>query len=329
MVTFSQQRIETLLSNVQSKRIAIVGDVMIDRYIWGTVHRISPEAPVPVVEVENESTRLGGAANVAINITSLGGTAFLVGVVGNDAGGKEFRSILEQQRTSFEGIITDESRPTTVKTRVIAHHQHVVRIDHEEKRDVSSAVQEKIYIALEKNIDMLDAVIIQDYNKGVIVSELIHRIIALARKHKKIITVDPKFNNFFEYTDATVFKPNKKETEDAFGKSLKTEEDVLVAGKELLSRLKAENILLTRSEKGMSLFEKNGSVSHIPTKARKVADVSGAGDTVIATLTAMLASGASVAEAAALANYAGGIVCGEVGIIPIDPLLLRTTVLEH
>ncbi|MFA6467722.1 MAG: D-glycero-beta-D-manno-heptose-7-phosphate kinase [Bacteroidota bacterium] len=329
MVTFTQQRIDKLLTEVRSKRIAIVGDVMIDRYIWGSVNRISPEAPVPVVEVDNESVRLGGAANVAINVTSLGGTAFLVGVVGNDTGGTEFRSILEQQRTSFEGIITDESRPTTVKTRVIAHHQHVVRIDHEEKRDVSTLVQEKIFAGLEKNIDSLDAIIIQDYNKGVVVKDLIHRIIALARKHGKIITVDPKFNNFFAYTDVTIFKPNKKETEDAFGKSLKTEDDVLTAGKELLKRLNAENILLTRSEKGMSLFEKNGAVSHIPTKARKVADVSGAGDTVIATLTAMLASGASVAEAAALANYAGGIVCGEVGIIPIDPSVLRATVLEH
>jgi rfaE bifunctional protein kinase chain/domain len=329
MVTFSQNRIDELLASVCTKNIAIIGDVMIDRYIWGTVNRISPEAPVPVVEVESESTMLGGAANVANNITSLGAKAFLIGVVGNDNSGKEFRRILEQQGTSAEGIVTDENRPTTVKTRVIAHNQHVVRIDHEEKKDVDAAVQEEIMSVLERHIQELDGIILEDYNKGVIGKTLIRRIIDLANANKKIVTIDPKFNNFFEYTNVTVFKPNKKETEEALGMKLRTDDEVIAAGKKLLERLKAENVLLTRSEKGMSLFEKNGTVTHIPTKARKVADVSGAGDTVIATLTAMIASGASFAEAATLANYAGGIVCGEVGIIPINPVALRTTVLEQ
>lgn len=329
MIVFTEQRIDELLTSVRSKNIAVIGDVMIDRYIWGSVNRISPEAPVPVVEVESESTRLGGAANVANNITSLGAKAFLIGVVGNDNSGKEFRSILEQQGTSAEGIVTDETRPTTVKTRVIAHNQHVVRIDSEEKRDVDAATQEKIFAVVERHIKELDAIIIEDYNKGIIVKSLIRRIIDLANKHKTIVTIDPKFHNFFEYTNVTVFKPNKKESEEALGTKLLTDEEVISAGKTLLSRLNAENVLLTRSEKGMSLFEKNGTVTHIPTKARKVADVSGAGDTVIATLTAMIASGASFAEAATLANYAGGIVCGEVGIIPIDPRTLRAAVLEH
>lgn len=329
MVSFTQQRIDELLKNVKTKRIAVVGDVMIDRYVWGNVNRISPEAPVPVVEVESESTRLGGAANVANNITSLGAKTFLVGVVGNDISGKEFRSILDQQNTSSEGIVSDASRPTTVKTRVIAHQQHVVRIDSEEKKDIDASIQEKIFSVLEKNIGSIDGIIIEDYNKGVVVKDLIRRIIELANKHKKIITIDPKFNNFFEYRNVTVFKPNKKETEEALGKKLKIGADVLSAGKILLEKLNAENILLTRSEKGMSLFEKNGDITHIPTNARNVADVSGAGDTVIATLTAMLASGASIKEAAALANYAGGIVCGEVGIVPIDPALLRSTIIEQ
>lgn len=329
MVSFTQQRIDELLKNAKTKRIAVVGDVMIDRYVWGIVNRISPEAPVPVVEVESESTRLGGAANVANNITSLGAKTFLVGVVGNDISGKEFRSILDQQNTSSEGIVSDASRPTTVKTRVIAHQQHVVRIDSEEKKDIDASIQEKIFSVLEKNIGSIDGIIIEDYNKGVVVKDLIRGIIELANKHKKIITIDPKFNNFFEYRNVTVFKPNKKETEEALGKKLKIGADVLSAGKILLEKLNAENILLTRSEKGMSLFEKNGDITHIPTNARNVADVSGAGDTVIATLTAMLASGASIKEAAALANYAGGIVCGEVGIVPIDPALLRSTIIEQ
>ncbi len=329
MISFTQQRIDELLNNVKTKRIAVVGDVMIDRYVWGNVNRISPEAPVPIVEVESETSRLGGAANVANNVASLGSKTFLVGVVGNDISGKEFRSILEQQNAPSEGIISDGSRPTTVKTRVIAHQQHVVRIDSEEKKDIDASIREKIFSVLEKNIDSIDAIIIEDYNKGVVVKELIQRIIALANERKRIITIDPKFNNFFEYKNVTVFKPNKKETEEALGKKLKTEEDVLSAGTTLLERLNAQNILLTRSEKGMSLFEKNGIVTHIPTNARTVADVSGAGDTVVATLTAMLASGASIQEAATLANCAGGIVCGEVGIVPIDPAILRSTILEH
>ena len=328
MTTFSKERIDQLLTSVQSKKIAIIGDVMIDRYIWGTVSRISPEAPVPVVEVESESARLGGAANVANNITSLGATAFLIGVVGNDNNGSELRNILVEQKTSSDGIITDPSRPTTVKTRVIAHSQHVVRIDSEEKRDIDESIQQNILTAMKKNIDSIDGIIIQDYNKGVVTKSLIQEVISLARSKNKIITVDPKFNNFFEYNNVTVFKPNKKETEEALGKKLKSEEDVIAAGKALLEKLCAENILLTRSEKGMSLFERNGEVTHIPTHAREVADVSGAGDTVIATLTLMLAAGASMREAATLANIAGGIVCEEVGIIPIEPAQLRSIILE-
>jgi rfaE bifunctional protein kinase chain/domain len=329
MVSITQKRVDELLHNVKTKRIAVIGDVMIDRYIWGNVNRISPEAPVPIVEVESESSRLGGAANVANNIVSFGATAQLIGIVGDDFSGKEFRSILEQQKASSEGIITDPSRPTTVKTRVIAHHQHVVRIDSEEKKDIGSDIQQKIFSVLEKNIDLIDGIIIEDYNKGVVVKDLIHAIIELANQKRKVITIDPKFNNFFEYRNVTVFKPNKKETEEALGKKMLTDTDVIAAGKILVEKLNADNVLLTRSEKGMSLFEKNGSVTHIPTNARNVADVSGAGDTVIATLTAMLASGATIGEAALLANCAGGIVCGEVGIITIDPAILHSTIFEH
>ncbi len=329
MVAITQHRVDELLTNARNKRIAVIGDVMIDRYIWGNVNRISPEAPVPIVEVESESSRLGGAANVANNIVSLGSSALLIGIVGDDFSGKEFRSILESQNAASAGIITDHSRPTTVKTRVIAHHQHVVRIDNEEKKDIGVDIQQKILSALENNIDSIDGIIIEDYNKGVVIKDLIRSIIDLANKKKKIIAIDPKFNNFFEYKNVTVFKPNKKETEEALGKKLTNDADVLAAGKVLLEKLQAENILMTRSEKGMSLFEKNGNVTHIPTNARNVADVSGAGDTVIATLTTMLAAGASIGEASLLANYAGGIVCGEVGIITIDPAILRATIFEQ
>lgn len=319
MMTIPKKRVQTLLSSITAKRIAVIGDVMIDRYVWGHVSRISPEAPVPVVEVDNESTRLGGAANVANNITALGAEALLIGVAGDDAHCRELKKILEEQHTSSDGIIIDPTRRTTVKTRVIAHSQHVVRIDSEEKKDVDAAIQKKILAVLQNSIDSIDGIIIEDYNKGVVVKDLIHAVIDMARKYDKVITVDPKFNNFFEYKNVTVFKPNMKETEEALGKRLHSDDDVFVAGKTLLEKMNVENVLLTRSEKGMSLFEKSGTVTHIPTRAREVADVSGAGDTVIATLTAMLAAGAAINEAALLANIAGGIVVGEVGIVPIRP----------
>ena len=318
-MTIQHNRIQQLLSGIKGKRLAVIGDVMVDRYVWGNVSRVSPEAPVPIVEVESESVRLGGAANVANNIISLGAKALLIGVAGNDANGRELTNILDSQRTASDGIIIDPSRPTTVKTRVIAHNQHVVRIDSEEKKDIDDSIQKKILSVLQNSIESIDGIIIEDYNKGVVVKEIIHAVIALAQKYNKVITVDPKYNNFFEYKNVSVFKPNIKETEEALGKKLRSEDDVLAAGKSLLERLNVENVLLTRSEKGMSLFEMNGVVTHIPTRAREVADVSGAGDTVIATLTAMLSTGATIKEAAILANMAGGIVVGEVGIVPIKP----------
>jgi rfaE bifunctional protein kinase chain/domain len=327
MKALSSPRLNELFAHFKNKRIAVVGDVMIDRYMWGSVSRISPEAPVPVVEIDSETSRLGGAANVANNIKALGGIPILVGVVGNNVHGHEFREMLEQMDCPTYGIITDVTRPTTIKTRVIAHNQHVVRVDSEDKRDISPEIQQKIIDVLSEHMDSIDAVIIEDYNKGVIVKELIHSVIELVNAKGKIVTIDPKFNNFFEYQNVTLFKPNKKEAEEAIGNKFHTEADVLEAGRLLLEKLHAENILLTRSEKGMSLFERNGDVTHIPTVARKIADVSGAGDTVIATLTMLLASGATVKEASAIANYAGGIVCGEVGIVPIDPDVLMRKIL--
>ena len=301
---------------------------MLDRYYWGSVARLSPEAPVPVVEVESESVRLGGAANVAHNIATLGGTPLMIGVLGKDDDGKRLRSIVTENRFPTDGLVEDASRPTTVKTRVIAHHQHVVRVDKEVKEDVSEEVQGRILEVLKARMDAIDAVILEDYNKGVIVKDLIAEIIALARKKNKIIAVDPKFHNFFEYKKVTVFKPNRKETEEALSCRLTDAQSVEQAGRTLVERLEVENVLLTLGERGMSLFERKGGVTHVPTMARKVADVSGAGDTVVSTLTMALAAGADVREASTLANVAGGIVCGEVGNVPVNPSLLRETALH-
>jgi rfaE bifunctional protein kinase chain/domain len=328
VVSFESSRLAALFEAFEGKRIAVVGDLMLDRYYWGTVNRISPEAPVPVVEVDEESTRLGGAANVANNIASLGGTPFLVGVIGSDDGGILLRKTVESQGFSPDGLVTDTGRPTTVKTRVIAHSQHVVRIDQEVKSDIGAAVQQRVIEVLTSHLSSIDAIILEDYNKGVMTSGLIRTVIELARTHGRIVTVDPKFNNFFEYRQATVFKPNRKETEEALGVRLGSMADVEAAGRSLLGRLEAENVLMTLGERGMALFERSGEVSIVPTHARHVADVSGAGDTVVSTLTIALAAGARTKEAAALANHAGGIVCGEVGIVPINKQALYEAVLN-
>ena len=328
MIHFTGQRIEELLKSFVGKRIAVVGDLMVDRYYWGTVSRVSPEAPVPVVDVLSESVRLGGAANVASNIQALGGVPILVGLVGDDHPGNLFHRILKEQNLSADGIVKDPDRPTTIKTRVIAHGQHVVRIDHESKADCPEHVEHRIIDAVKYNIQKIDGIVLEDYNKGVFTKNVIDELIAVARKYKKIITVDPKFNNFFEFKNVTVFKPNKKETEEVIGQKLRTVDDVVKAGRRLQQDLAAENVLLTRGEEGMSLFESSGEVNHVPSYAENVQDVSGAGDTVISTLTIALASGATIREASMLANCAGGVVVGSVGIVPILPDQLMKSALH-
>jgi rfaE bifunctional protein kinase chain/domain len=319
VIVFDEKRLKELFSGFAGKKIAVVGDVMIDRYYWGTVTRISPEAPVPVVDVVSESVRLGGAANVAHNIQVLGGDPIIVGLIGNDYAGQLFQNLMQEMNLNPAGIVVDDSRSTTLKTRVIAHDQHVVRIDNESKTECPERLLHRVIDAVKYNIHDLDAVILEDYNKGVITRDVIRELVSVANKYQKIITVDPKFNNFFEYSGVTVFKPNRKEVEEVMGGRLLSEKDVNHAGKELLKRLGVQNVLLTRGEEGMSLFEATGGVTHIPSSARVVRDVSGAGDTVISTLTLSLAGGATVQEASMLANCAGGVVVGAVGIVPIQP----------
>ncbi|MBU2506025.1 MAG: bifunctional hydroxymethylpyrimidine kinase/phosphomethylpyrimidine kinase, partial [Bacteroidetes bacterium] len=254
---------------------------------------------------------------------------FPIGVIGNDLSGKIFLELMDKQGIRKEGIIRDKSRPTTVKTRVIAGKHHIVRIDRESKKYIDNSIKKKIIHALSNRIDELDAVIIQDYNKGVLSEELISDIISICNSKKKIITVDPKFDNFFEYKDVTVFKPNRKETEDALKIKLDSPEKISFAGDELIKNLNSKYLLLTLGEEGIALFEKDKPIRKVATKARKVADVSGAGDTVISTLTIALTAGANIAEAAYLANFAGGLVCEEIGIVPIDVDKLFTRLLAE
>ncbi len=318
MIKISEKKLTQLRNNFRNKRIAIIGDMMLDVYYWGDVKRISPEAPVPVLEVENEIFRFGGAANCALNIAKLGGSPEPIGVIGYDTFGTVFNSLLTEENISHHGIFEDDLRPTTVKTRVIADSQHIVRIDKESKETISLSLQKKIFNYVQSIIKNLDGIILQDYNKGVLSESLIKQIINLANKNDVLVTVDPKFNNFFAYKNVTVFKPNRKEAEDILGTKLKSDEDISKAGNYLLKKLNAENILLTLGEGGIAVFQKGEAEKRMPTKARKVADVSGAGDTVISTLTIALAAGANITEASYLANYAGGLVCEEVGIVPIE-----------
>ena len=329
MVKLTNKRLISLKKKFDNLNIAVVGDMMLDCYYWGDVKRISPEAPVPVVEVGNEFFRFGGAANVALNISKLGGVPIPVGVIGYDNFGTTFTSLITESNISDDGIVVDEERPTTAKTRVIADSQHVVRIDKESKKNISKKIQNKIYNYLAKNINKLDGIILQDYNKGVLTVSLVEKIISLANKNEVLITVDPKFNNFFAYKNVTVFKPNRKEAEDVLGMKIKTADDIKTAGEKILNKLNAKYLLLTLGEDGIAVFEKGKLPKQMPTKARKVADVSGAGDTVISTLTMALAAGANILEASYLANYAGGIVCEEVGIIPIEQKKLFDVVINE
>ena len=326
MHKFTIERLDDLKNKFKGKKIAIIGDLMLDCYFWGDVKRISPEAPVPVLELDNEFYRFGGAANVALNIIKLGATPVPIGIVGDDANAQIFKNLMTDSGITNEGIIVDNSRPTTIKTRVIAGTQHIVRIDRESKKYISKEIETKIISYFSSKIAEFDGVILQDYNKGVLTNSLIKKVIEISNNHKKIVTVDIKFNNLFEYADTTVFKPNRKEAIDATGLPITNKDELKKVGEFLLEKLNAKYILITLGEGGSVLFEKGKEAKQTPTKARKVRDVSGAGDTVISTLTVALVAGAEIYEAAYLANYAGGLVCEEVGIIPIEAEKLIETV---
>lgn len=319
-----RDRLELLSANIKKVRIAVIGDLMLDRYVFGKVNRFSPEDPkVKVLDFTTEDNRLGGAANVAHNIKSIGADVLLIGVLGDPSTnndlfeGKCVAYGLDER--ALEGLIIEEGRTTTVKTRFISD-AHLLRVDYEHKHPISVETESKILSVLQRNIDMnsINGIILEDYNKGVLTESLISKIIDIAKKHSIPIFVDPKLDNFFCYKDVTVFKPNRKEMQDALGYKTIDDEDINKVGFKLLEELGAKNVLLTLSEKGMLLFEQgNPEPFAIPTMARKVADVSGAGDTVIATLAVAYASGATIREATMMANRAAGIVVEDLGIVPI------------
>jgi len=304
----------------------VIGDLMVDEYIWGNVSRVSPEAPVPVVSVTSESLRLGGAGNVVNNIHTLGGKVLLAGIVGNDEMGRKVIHDLHKMGLETKGVIVEPERVTTVKTRIIAQHQQVVRYDREITRPIHPENIQQILSLLEGGINELDAVLVSDYGKGVICEPLMERVRSLTQRAGKILAVDPKVKNFPFFREVTIITPNHYEAAEATGRWIMSEEDLMTVGRTLLQRLQVQSVLITRGEKGMTLFQHNGEVIHIPTMAKEVYDVTGAGDTVISVLTLAMASGATAKEAAILSNIAAGMVVGEIGTATIKASELEDAV---
>ncbi|MDD3051335.1 MAG: D-glycero-beta-D-manno-heptose-7-phosphate kinase [Candidatus Cloacimonetes bacterium] len=303
-----------IFSNFRNKRILIIGDVMLDHYLWGKVDRISPEAPVPVVQVTKEEYRLGGAANVANNISALGAIPLLCSVCGKDIFADKLYGLLKDKKISTDYLIADPDRPTIVKSRIISHQQQIVRVDYEIDSYIQKQIEDSFVEQITNLADTADAIIIEDYNKGLLSEEIIRKAIQLSQKNGIPITVDPKFKNFFAYEGCTVFKPNFIELQKNLGIVIEKEEDFITAGKNLRKRLSADFIIITRGEQGLTIFSENEEIVNLPTFAREVFDVSGAGDTVISVLTLSLIAGCEIVTAATLANHAAGVVCGKMGI---------------
>jgi D-beta-D-heptose 7-phosphate kinase/D-beta-D-heptose 1-phosphate adenosyltransferase len=319
-ISLSRARLEALLRGARGKRIAVIGDAMLDVYLTGDVERISPEAPVPVVRVRERKHALGGAANVAQNVVAIGAVCDLVAAIGDDRGGETLRAMLAAIGEEGRSLVTVD-RPTTQKTRIVARSQQLARVDEESDDDLDGDVVEKLLAAVRTAVECADALVLEDYNKGVLVSRVIRSAIELASSRRLPIVVDPKFRNFFEYRGATVFKPNRRELEAALGAAVSVDEPGAMT--RTLSRLGVEHILLTLGDKGMALFGSDGELARIPTVAREVYDVVGAGDTVTAYLAAILAAGGTPSEAAEIANVAAGIEVGKLGaaVVSADEVL--------
>jgi rfaE bifunctional protein kinase chain/domain len=321
--------VEALLARMAEARVVVLGDVMLDAYVSGSVDRISPEAPVPVIRVTGESVRLGGAANVACNIAALGGKPFLVGVIGADESGKELKQRLSDAGLARDGLVVDGSRPTTRKTRVVASRQQVVRVDRESGEEISPETAAEVLRVVEQSISSADALLIQDYNKGLLPPPVIRQAVARAREAGVIVTVDPKFHNFFEYVDVTLFKPNVRELVHALGSLPAAARDLERVMRTLKERIRCRYLLLTRGEEGMSLLDDGGGMTTIPAIGRDVFDVSGAGDTVISTITLALAAGAGALEGAILANHAAGVGVRRSGVSTVTPAEILEDMRRH
>lgn len=317
-----RERIIALLDAMKGRRIVVVGDAMLDIYLIGDVERISPEAPVPVVTVQERRYALGGAANVAANVAAIGAEVTFVGAIGDDQRGEQLRTELVAAGIRDDGVIVVTARPTTSKTRVVARSQQLVRIDEEEDTLLDGEALEELKDRLKRALKNADAILLEDYNKGTLAPTIIEAALQGARKRGIPSVVDPKYKHFFNYKGATVFKPNRRELEAALGAAVDLEHaDALPM---VMAQLEVDNLLLTLGPQGMALLAKDGAITRFPTHAREVYDVSGAGDTVTAWVGTALAAGATMREATVLANYAAGIEVGKAGVAVVT----REEVLE-
>jgi D-glycero-beta-D-manno-heptose-7-phosphate kinase len=318
-----------ILAGFSKKNILVLGDIMLDHYIWGKVDRISPEAPVPVLDVQKEEYRLGGAANVALNLKALGAGVTLCGVIGNDYSGGIFMDIMVRKGLFPKAIVVNSKRATTLKTRVGAVNQQIVRLDYENRKDIPANLEKAVLSKLEKYLPESDALIIEDYNKGLLTETLIMQAIKLAKQLGKPVAVDPKQKNFFHYKQVDVFKPNYSEMQKNLGVIFETETEFDGQAKQLKAKLKCKNLVITRGEKGLYVYSDSDKVHHIPTFAREVFDVSGAGDTVISVLTLAICAGCDIHTAAVIANHAAGVVCAKMGTATASIREIRQSFNEH
>ena len=310
---FELSALQSVTARFAGRRILVLGDLMLDRYLWGRVERISPEAPVPVVEIERETFSLGGAGNVAANLTALGAEPVLVGAVGEDEDAARLMEALARRGVDTAGVVRDGGRPTTVKTRIIAHAQQVVRADRESRADLAGAALDALGARAQDAIASCQAMIVSDYGKGVITRALLERVLGPARKRKLAVCVDPKESHIDTYRNVSILTPNQHEAGYMQGRRIVDEASLLEVGWGLQKRLDAEAVLVTRGAGGMSLFEHGGRYTYLPTVAREVYDVTGAGDTVVSVVALALAAGADYPTASYLSNHAAGVVIREVG----------------
>jgi D-glycero-beta-D-manno-heptose-7-phosphate kinase len=316
-LSLRRDRLVALLEAASSRRVVVIGDAMLDVYLRGDVERISPEAPVPVVRVRERRHALGGAANVAQNVRALGAQCDLVAAIGDDPGGRQLRQMLEAIGAE-PGSLVQVERPTTTKTRIVARSQQMVRVDEEDDGDLDGDEVERLLTTVRRAVDSADALVLEDYNKGVLVARVIAGAMQAATARGIPIVVDPKYRNFFSYRGATIFKPNRRELEAALGAAVDLEHPEALPA--TFDRLGVEHLLLTLGEHGMALVSAggNGDIRRVPTMAREVYDVVGAGDTVTAYLAAILAAGGSATEAAVIANYAAGVEVGKLGAVSVS-----------
>ena len=316
---FDAAALRARVARFAGRRVAVLGDLMLDRYLWGRVERISPEAPVPVVEVERESETLGGAGNVAVNLAVLGAKPLLFGVVGDDAVGAGLRAAFDTRGVDARGVVTDPTRPSTVKTRLIAHSQQVVRFDREARGDLAGAPLATLNALLARELSSCEALVVSDYGKGVVSPATLQAAIPIALAKGLAVSVDPKESHIDHYRGVSILTPNQHEAGWVQGRRIVDEASLMEVGWGLQKRLDADAVLITRGAQGMSLFEKSGRATHLPTVAREVFDVTGAGDTVVSVVAVALAAGADFPTACYLANHAAGVVIREVGTAACTP----------